>query len=319
MALANFTRWKRQQKRKPHRSGYGERDAATFPQWAPRASSGPPGAMRRAGPDRPRRSLPLSPLRPGSPSRSASEPLGKQRAESCPGPRRSFSHPAGGMGLETEPLFQAWSYFRRRKFRQCSELCSQLLEGAPSEQVGGRAGPGGRGTGLSTCCCCRRNALRSTVREPVLGRAPAGWGASARASVWPAPARPRDIDQRWARLCFSPSCPVLPAGHRRWGCCLRRAPLDALPVPARRGALRVRQVSGAAGSQMWLEHVSGLPTPRAETHRWFWAAKGEKVTTRRKYVYRCCCRFYMAVWVLLHELNCIRDTCITSAQVQALP
>lgn len=106
--------------------------------------------MRRAGPDRPRRSLPLSPLRPGSPSRSASEPLGKQRAESCPGPRRSFSHPAGGMGLETEPLFQAWSYFRRRKFRQCSELCSQLLEGAPGEQVGGRAGPGrsaeGRGS-----------------------------------------------------------------------------------------------------------------------------------------------------------------------------
>ncbi|XP_042669698.1 tetratricopeptide repeat protein 8 isoform X1 [Centrocercus urophasianus] len=38
------------------------------------------------------------------------------------------------MGLETEPLFQAWSYFRRRKFRQCSELCSQLLEGAPGEQ-----------------------------------------------------------------------------------------------------------------------------------------------------------------------------------------
>lgn len=171
---ANFTFWKRQQKRKPHRSGYGARDAATFPQRAPRASSGPPGAMRRAGPDRPRRSLPLSPLRPGSPSRSASEPLGKQRAESCPGPRRSFSHPAGRMGLETEPLFQAWSYFRRRKFRQCSELCSQLLEGAPGEQVGGRAGPGGRGTGLSTCCCCRRNALRSTVREPVVGRAPAG-------------------------------------------------------------------------------------------------------------------------------------------------
>uniref|UniRef100_A0A8C9FYH8 Tetratricopeptide repeat domain 8 n=1 Tax=Pavo cristatus TaxID=9049 RepID=A0A8C9FYH8_PAVCR len=39
------------------------------------------------------------------------------------------------MGLETEPLFQAWSYFRRRKFRQCSELCSQLLEGAPGEQA----------------------------------------------------------------------------------------------------------------------------------------------------------------------------------------
>ncbi|XP_061853884.1 tetratricopeptide repeat protein 8 isoform X1 [Colius striatus] len=36
------------------------------------------------------------------------------------------------MGLE--PLFQAWSYFRRRKFRQCSELCSQLLERPPGEQ-----------------------------------------------------------------------------------------------------------------------------------------------------------------------------------------
>ncbi|OXB55334.1 hypothetical protein ASZ78_002505 [Callipepla squamata] len=38
------------------------------------------------------------------------------------------------MGLEMEPLFQAWSYFRRRKLRQCSELCSQLLEGATGEQ-----------------------------------------------------------------------------------------------------------------------------------------------------------------------------------------
>ncbi|XP_074764612.1 tetratricopeptide repeat protein 8 isoform X1 [Athene noctua] len=36
------------------------------------------------------------------------------------------------MGLE--PLFQAWSCFRRRKFRQCSDLCSQLLEGPPGEQ-----------------------------------------------------------------------------------------------------------------------------------------------------------------------------------------
>ncbi|XP_054017907.1 tetratricopeptide repeat protein 8 [Dryobates pubescens] len=36
------------------------------------------------------------------------------------------------MGLD--PLFQAWSYFRRRKFRQCSELCSELLERPPGEQ-----------------------------------------------------------------------------------------------------------------------------------------------------------------------------------------
>ncbi|KAM6131356.1 tetratricopeptide repeat protein 8 isoform 1-T1 [Pterocles gutturalis] len=39
------------------------------------------------------------------------------------------------MGLELEPLFQAWSYFRRRKFRQCSDLCSQLLQTPPAEQV----------------------------------------------------------------------------------------------------------------------------------------------------------------------------------------
>ncbi|KAM6274548.1 tetratricopeptide repeat protein 8 isoform 1-T1 [Porphyrio hochstetteri] len=38
------------------------------------------------------------------------------------------------MGLEMEPLFQAWSYFRRRKFRECSDLCSQLLERPPGEQ-----------------------------------------------------------------------------------------------------------------------------------------------------------------------------------------
>ncbi|NXF39456.1 TTC8 protein, partial [Nyctibius bracteatus] len=59
-----------------------------------------------------------------------------------PAPSRSrCGGSAGGMGLELEPepLFQAWSYFRRRKFRQCSELCSQLLERPPGEQV---AGPG---------------------------------------------------------------------------------------------------------------------------------------------------------------------------------
>lgn len=63
----------------------------------------------------------------------------------------------------------------------------------------------------------------------------------------------------------------LPGSPRRLqavGRRLRRAPLDALPVPARRAELvRVRQVSGAAGSQLWQERVSGLPTPRAETHR----------------------------------------------------
>ncbi|KAM6392912.1 tetratricopeptide repeat protein 8 isoform 4-T4 [Pluvialis apricaria] len=39
-----------------------------------------------------------------------------------------------GLELELEPLFQAWSYFRRRKFRQCADVCSQLLERPPGEQ-----------------------------------------------------------------------------------------------------------------------------------------------------------------------------------------
>ncbi|NXO03494.1 TTC8 protein, partial [Rhinopomastus cyanomelas] len=38
----------------------------------------------------------------------------------------------GAMGLE--PLLEAWSCFRRRKFRRCAELCSQLLERPPAEQ-----------------------------------------------------------------------------------------------------------------------------------------------------------------------------------------
>ncbi|NXS09885.1 TTC8 protein, partial [Neodrepanis coruscans] len=47
--------------------------------------------------------------------------------------RSSCGAPAGGMGLE--PLFQAWSCFRRRKFRECADLCSQLLERPPGDQA----------------------------------------------------------------------------------------------------------------------------------------------------------------------------------------
>uniref|UniRef100_A0A8D0H055 Tetratricopeptide repeat domain 8 n=1 Tax=Sphenodon punctatus TaxID=8508 RepID=A0A8D0H055_SPHPU len=39
------------------------------------------------------------------------------------------------MGLEMDPLLHAWSYFRRRKFQLCSDLCSQLLEKSPGEQA----------------------------------------------------------------------------------------------------------------------------------------------------------------------------------------
>ncbi|KAM8920796.1 tetratricopeptide repeat protein 8 isoform 2-T2 [Pelodytes ibericus] len=37
------------------------------------------------------------------------------------------------MGMD--PLLQAWSYFRRRKFEQCLELCSRILEQEPYDQA----------------------------------------------------------------------------------------------------------------------------------------------------------------------------------------
>ncbi|XP_018085896.1 tetratricopeptide repeat protein 8 isoform X2 [Xenopus laevis] len=39
------------------------------------------------------------------------------------------------MGLETEPLLQAWSYFRRRKFELCCQTCTRILEQEPYDQV----------------------------------------------------------------------------------------------------------------------------------------------------------------------------------------
>ncbi|XP_068110664.1 tetratricopeptide repeat protein 8 isoform X2 [Hyperolius riggenbachi] len=39
------------------------------------------------------------------------------------------------MGLEMEPLLLALSYFRRRKFQQCVQLCSSILEKEPCDQA----------------------------------------------------------------------------------------------------------------------------------------------------------------------------------------
>uniref|UniRef100_A0A6I8P6L6 Tetratricopeptide repeat domain 8 n=1 Tax=Ornithorhynchus anatinus TaxID=9258 RepID=A0A6I8P6L6_ORNAN len=39
------------------------------------------------------------------------------------------------MGSEMEPLVRAWSYFRRRRFQQCVELCTRLLEKSPYDQA----------------------------------------------------------------------------------------------------------------------------------------------------------------------------------------
>ena len=54
------------------------------------------------------------------------------------GPPRRAPAPAA-MGSEMEPLLLAWSYFRRRKFQLCADLCTQMLEKSPYDQV--PAGP----------------------------------------------------------------------------------------------------------------------------------------------------------------------------------
>ncbi|XP_067894932.1 tetratricopeptide repeat protein 8 isoform X2 [Heterodontus francisci] len=39
------------------------------------------------------------------------------------------------MGLDMDPMFLAWSYFRRRKFQLCADICSQLLESNAYDQA----------------------------------------------------------------------------------------------------------------------------------------------------------------------------------------
>uniref|UniRef100_A0A9L0RUH4 Tetratricopeptide repeat domain 8 n=1 Tax=Equus caballus TaxID=9796 RepID=A0A9L0RUH4_HORSE len=39
------------------------------------------------------------------------------------------------MASEMEPLLLAWSYFRRRKFQLCADLCTQMLEKSPYDQA----------------------------------------------------------------------------------------------------------------------------------------------------------------------------------------
>uniref|UniRef100_A0A8C5DI22 Tetratricopeptide repeat domain 8 n=1 Tax=Gouania willdenowi TaxID=441366 RepID=A0A8C5DI22_GOUWI len=46
------------------------------------------------------------------------------------------------MEVTMDPLFIAWSYFRRRKLQQCSDICSKILEENPYDQAA---------WGLKTC------------------------------------------------------------------------------------------------------------------------------------------------------------------------
>ncbi|KAK2104582.1 hypothetical protein P7K49_018438 [Saguinus oedipus] len=50
-------------------------------------------------------------------------------------PGRGGRPPAPSSTLTMEPLLLAWSYFRRRKFQLCADLCTQMLEKSPYDQV----------------------------------------------------------------------------------------------------------------------------------------------------------------------------------------
>ncbi|KAG8013419.1 Tetratricopeptide repeat protein 8 [Nibea albiflora] len=39
------------------------------------------------------------------------------------------------MEVTMDPLFLAWSYFRRRKFQQCSDICTKILQDSPYDQA----------------------------------------------------------------------------------------------------------------------------------------------------------------------------------------
>lgn len=83
-------------------------------------------------------SSPTRPLSPRVARQSWTPPA--PRSPPSPGPAPVLHwRPSAAMGSEMEPLLLAWSYFRRRKFQLCSDLCTQMLEKSPYDQV--PAGP----------------------------------------------------------------------------------------------------------------------------------------------------------------------------------
>ena len=42
---------------------------------------------------------------------------------------------AGTGAMQMDPLFLAMSFYRRRKFEECAEVCTQLLKKNPYDQV----------------------------------------------------------------------------------------------------------------------------------------------------------------------------------------
>ena len=47
----------------------------------------------------------------------------------------AYFSPTEAMEVTMDPLFLAWSYFRRRKLQQCSDICTKILQDNPYDQV----------------------------------------------------------------------------------------------------------------------------------------------------------------------------------------
>ncbi|KAF3830939.1 hypothetical protein GH733_002177 [Mirounga leonina] len=127
------------------------------------------------------------------------------------------------MGSEMEPLLLAWSYFRRRKFQLCADLCTQMLEKSPYDQV--PAGP-------RQPCGSQREA------EDTGG---AGWGLQggrprAKLTVWSAQASGTRPPRAVAGSSLSAASPS-PRGTLE--CCVLAAPSSdfSSPFPLRARAL----------------------------------------------------------------------------------
>uniref|UniRef100_A0A8B9WQP1 Tetratricopeptide repeat domain 8 n=1 Tax=Bos mutus grunniens TaxID=30521 RepID=A0A8B9WQP1_BOSMU len=95
---------------------------------------GPGPAPPRLPPAR----APRSPARPHQPPHPAppTGPAPRTRPGPWPRPRpRPRAPPAGAPAADMEPLLLAWSYFRRRRFQLCADLCTQMLEKSPCDQA----------------------------------------------------------------------------------------------------------------------------------------------------------------------------------------
>lgn len=170
------------------------------------------------------------------------------RPSSAPGPGRS-SRCAPGSEMGLEPLFQAWSYFRRRKFRECADVCSQLLERPPGEQV---AGPGRGGRRRWGAAAAASRLPRHPGSPLCLLQPPEGPGAARQrgGERWAAPSSP-------SRRPGSAASPRPLSRSRRCGSSSdtpRGSPPG--PAPALGGS---SGAAGPAGELPWLLRGQALP------------------------------------------------------------